>query len=114
MKPTKLFAVLQAVGLILAMGLTPQSVPAGSGDIPFDPNNFVAGAAINSPYWPLIPGTSFVYTNQSAGGCEAELFEVTNRTKSNFPAPYGTIVATEIHDRSWLSPGCDGHYALIE
>ena len=100
--------------VLAAVALSPHTASAARLDIPFDANNFTTGATINNPYWPLIPGTSFVYTNQSKDGCEADLFEVTYQTKSDFAAPYDTIVATEINDRSWLSPDCDGNYALTE
>jgi hypothetical protein len=83
-------------------------------DIPFDAANFDPSQMINNRYWPLVPGTSFVFTSRSEDGCEVELFEVTNELKNDFPAPYDAIVAQEIHDRSWLSTACDDNYALIE
>jgi len=81
---------------------------------PFDAANFTPGQAINNQYWPLIPGTNQVYISQSEDGCEAELFSITNQTKSDFPPPYDSIVATVITDQSWLDPDCSGDYALIE
>jgi hypothetical protein len=110
LKPIGLSTVLAAATLTAE----PVTALAAQLDTPFDPNNFTAGVPVNNPYWPLIPGTSFVYTDQSKQGCEAELFEVTYQTKSDFAAPYDTIVATEINDRTWLSPQCDGNYALME
>lgn len=80
----------------------------------FDAGNFTPGQVINNPYWPLIPGTDEVYTSQSKDGCEVELFAITNDTKSDFPAPYNSIVATVIKDQTWSDPDCSGNYALIE
>ncbi len=104
------------LGLVTAIAVAwmPLASSARTVEIPFDPANFSPGQAIDNQYWPLIPGSSFVYTSESDDGCEVGLFEVTGDTKSDFPAPYDGIVATEIHDRSWLSPECDGNYALIE
>jgi hypothetical protein len=114
MKHVRGFVSSSSATLLFATACLPMAASAGAVDIPFDPANFNPGQAIDNPYWPLVPGTSFAYSSESEDGCEVELFEVTNTTKTDFLAPYSTIVATEIHDRSWLSPECDGNYALIE
>jgi hypothetical protein len=109
--------VLLGAGLVAALGSLGWPVVAAAGgavDTTFSAANFTAGAPIDNKYWPLIPGTQFVFTDQSADGCEVELFQVTDNVKSDFPPPYDSIQATEILDRSWLSPQCDGHYALAE
>lgn len=109
--------LLFATGIALTVASAAWPSPAAAGgkvDTTFNAGNFSPGRAIDNPYWPLVPGTDLVFTNASRDGCEVELFQVTNNIKSDFPAPYDSIVATEIFDRSWLSPGCDGHYVLAE
>ena len=44
-----------------------------------DPANFVA--TIDNPYFPLTPGTTFIYEGQTAGGLEHVSFAVTHNTK---------------------------------
>src|SRR4029077_7421914 len=44
-----------------------------------DPANFVS--QIDNPYFPLVPGTTFVYEGQTAHGLEHSEFAVTHNTK---------------------------------
>jgi hypothetical protein len=44
-----------------------------------DPSNFVA--QVDNPYFPLTPGTTFVYEGQTAEGFEHDEFAVTHRTR---------------------------------
>lgn len=109
--------VLFAVSLVAALafaGLPSPAVAGGTVDTTFDAANFSPGQPIDNRFWPLIPGTEFVFTATSDDGCEVELFQVTNNVKNDFPPPYDSIQATEILDRSWLSPECNGQYKLTE
>jgi hypothetical protein len=109
--------VLLGTGLVAALGSLGWPLSASAGgtiDTTFNAANFTAGTPIDNMYWPLIQGTQFVFTDESADGCEVELFQVTDNVKSDFPPPYDSIQATEILDRSWLSPECDGVYELTE
>ena len=106
--------LLPCSALVAALGLLAQSASAAPLDTTFHPGNFVPGAAITNPYFPLSPGARFVYTAESDAGCEVVLFEVTGNLKSDFQGEYATIQAWEIHDRAWLDPDCSGHYALQE
>src|SRR5262249_54160176 len=83
-------------------------------DTTFVAGNFVPGAPIDNPYSPFIPGTSFVYTSESADGCEVNLVEVTSNFKADFPSPFDSARALEVHDRVWADENCAGHYALTE
>jgi hypothetical protein len=83
-------------------------------DATFDIANFTPGALITNAYWPLLPGTQFVFRTTSADGCEVELFAITGNVKSDFQGAYAGMSAWEIHDQSWLDPACSGHYALQE
>jgi hypothetical protein len=109
--------ILFATGVVVTLasvGLPCTASAGGTVDTTFNAANFTPGAPIDNKYWPLIPGTQFVFTDKSADGCEVELFQVTNNVKYDFPPPYDSIAATEILDRSWLSPQCDGRYSLAE
>lgn len=44
-----------------------------------DPSNFVAD--IDNPFFPLVPGTTFVYEGQTSQGLEHDEFAVTHRTR---------------------------------
>ena len=44
-----------------------------------DPTNFVA--TIDNPYFPLVPGTTFIYEGQTANGLEHNEFAVTHNTR---------------------------------
>ena len=104
-------------GAALAALLTVGASPASGEkllDTTFSAGNFVPGAAIDNPYWPLSPGSSFAYYAESPDGCEVNLVEVLSSYKEDFPPPYDSVKALEIHDRAWLDEGCTGHYALIE
>src|SRR5215813_2900048 len=55
-----------------------QQVPSAAGATPtFDPANFVP--AVDNPYYPLPPGTTFVY--ESPDGASADRLTVTRQTK---------------------------------
>ena len=56
-----------------------------------DPANFVA--AIDNPYFPLVPGTTFVYEGQTSEGFEHVEFAVTHATKVILG-----VTCVEIHD----------------
>jgi hypothetical protein len=53
----------------------------GPYDPVIDPADFVNSTTINNPYFPLTPGTTFIYEGQTAQGLEHEEFFVTNNTK---------------------------------
>ena len=60
----------------LAALLTVVASPASGDnllDTTFHAGNFVPGAAIDNPYWPLSPGSSFAYFAESTDGCEVNL-----------------------------------------
>jgi hypothetical protein len=64
--------------------------PAGY-DPAIDPANFVA--TIDNPYFPLKPGTRFVYEGQTAQGLEHDEFLVTHNTKVILG-----VTCVEVHD----------------
>ena len=69
------------------------------GKAPYDPvinpANFVA--TIDNPYFPLTPGTTFVYEGQTAAGFEHSEFAVTHNTKVILG-----VTCIEVHDTVML------------
>ena len=55
------------------------------------PANFVA--TIDNPFFPLMPGTTFVYEGQTAAGLELDEFAVTHNTKAILG-----VTCVEVHD----------------
>ena len=65
------------------------------GPAPYDPvikpSNFVSG--VNNPYFPLPPGTTYVYEGQTVDGFEHDEFAVTHNTRTILG-----ITCVEVHD----------------
>jgi hypothetical protein len=84
----RIFAVAVAtVGAVFALGAGLGSADAYAADTPqcpkppeFDADNF-AGDEIDNPYFPLEPGTTYIYEGESDGDPVKDVFEVTNDTK---------------------------------
>ena len=69
-----------------------QPLPTGSEPVTLDPADFVA--SIDNPYWPMRPGTVWVYRESDASGEQSRVrVEVLTRTKSILG-----IDATVVHD----------------
>lgn len=72
-----------------------QSACARLGGAPYDPvinpANFVAG--VNNPYFPLTPGTTYVYEGQTSDGLEHSEFFVTHNTRVILG-----VTCIEVHD----------------
>jgi hypothetical protein len=60
-------------------------------DPAIDPSNFVA--RVDNPYFPLTPGTTFVYEGQTQQGFEHDEFAVTHRTREILG-----VTCVEVHD----------------
>jgi hypothetical protein len=69
------------------------ALPQGSEPVSLDPAQFV-GVALDNPYWPMAPGSRWVYRETDAEGTEQQVeVTVTDRTKD-----IDGILATEVHD----------------
>ena len=69
------------------------ALPQGSDTIDLDPSLF-AGVALDNPFWPMAPGSRWVYRETDADGTEQQVeVTVTDRTKD-----IAGIPATEVHD----------------
>jgi hypothetical protein len=60
-------------------------------DPKIDPNNFVG--AVDNPFFPLVPGTTFIYEGKTADGLEHNEVTVTNNHKIILG-----VSCTEVHD----------------
>lgn len=87
---------------------------AGTYEINFDAAVFSNPAVVDNAYWPLIPGTTAVYTAETEDGCVVNRVTVSSETKADFAAPYDGITAVVVEDLEWLSEECDGEYTLLE
>jgi hypothetical protein len=92
---TSLLLPLLAAALLLAGGCGEdgeQALPQGSEPAELDPADFVA--AIDNPYWPMAPGSRWVYREVDGEGGEQQVeVTVTDETKTILG-----IAATVVHD----------------
>lgn len=71
----------------------PYDLPQGSAPAELDPDDFVT--RIENPYWPMAPGSRWVYRETAPDGTRQRVVvEVTGRTKTILG-----IAATVVHDR---------------
>lgn len=69
------------------------ALPQGSDTIELDPSLF-AGVPLDHPFWPIAPGSRWVYRETDADGTEQQVeVTVTDKTKD-----IAGISATEVHD----------------
>jgi hypothetical protein len=86
-RPRALSAALAAVAALSIAGCggdgsgeSTQSLPQGSESVSLDPSGFTT--AIDNPYWPMKPGTRWVYTETDSEGAKLRIgVTVSDRTK---------------------------------
>ena len=71
-----------------------------------DPANF--STLIDNPYFPLIPGTTFVYRSKNTALKGKTLFAVTHNTRV-----IDGVTCVEVHDSVFTDGGADGRYARL-
>jgi hypothetical protein len=97
-----LLSRLATAGLLLALAAAPTPSAAGPVLPDFSPSNFVAGAPIDNPYFPLTPGTRYrasgTVTDPDTGETTFEQDEdfVTFETEV-----IGGVTARVVHARGW-------------
>lgn len=85
-------AIQTATGETADATATAPPLPQGSEPANLDPANFVA--VIDNPYWPMAPGSRWVYRETDSEGAEQRVeVTVTDRTKTILG-----ITATVVHD----------------
>src|SRR6478736_9183461 len=85
-------AVLAAVLALSACGGKSSSLPDGTKSVKLDPSKFTT--TIDNPYWPIRPGSHWVYREVEDGEVHRDDVTVTNQTKT-----LGGIEARVVHDR---------------
>jgi len=100
----------------LALALPVAGAGAANLEVEFDADNFNNPTLIDNQYWPLIPGSVFVYYAEGEDGCEVSRTTVLASTKDDFQGEYAEndFEALDVRDQEWLSEECDGEYVLIE
>ena len=97
-----LFGTAAALALFLATPAAPATV-----SISFDADNFSDPLDIDNPYWPLVPGTTFVYKAEGPDGCEEDHFTVTNNHK-DITINGETVRTRVILDTAYEDDECNG------
>ena len=94
----KRFSILFALALAMAFGIA--SIAAATPSPPdINPANF-AGSPITNPYFPLLPGTTFLYVGEKDGTPNSNTTEVTCDTKMILG-----VTTTVVHDRAYDENG---------
>ena len=76
--------------------------------IPFSPSNFSDSLDIDNPYFPLVPGTTWIYKAETEDGCEVTRTQVTSDTKV-----LAGVTVRVVHDQAFDGETCD-HVELVE
>lgn len=95
---------------VCLMALLFQQHPSAGGlvEAEFDLANFPTPLVIDNPYWPLISGTSFVYTAEDEDECTVNIVVATPAVKNDFTGIYTGLDALVVDDREWRDEDCDG------
>lgn len=80
MKRKRLVGIFTGLLAIIFAMSTIAATPAKQVTIDFDPDNF-AGDPIDNPFFPLEPGTTFIYRGESEGAPTRDVMTVTSDTK---------------------------------
>jgi len=101
------------VACLLGASLLATPAVARKIEIPFDTNDFSTPLTIDNMYWPLVPGSEYVYKAEGQEGCEVDVFEVTNGVKViNID---GDMIDTRIvHDTAYEDEECEGDLIKVE
>jgi len=104
---TKFSQCIATVLFLTAMFTTVNAGGLVEVDVDFT-SDFSDPLIINNPYWPLTPGTTFVYWAMEGEECLVNEVVVTHMSKSDFAAPYDQIIARVVADTEWEDIDCDG------
>jgi len=93
------FSILCALGLAMNFGIT--SIAAATPHPPdIDHVNFVHPITNPNPFFPLVPGTTFVYQGEKEGAQTSNITEVTCNTRDILG-----VTTTEVHDQAFDENG---------
>jgi hypothetical protein len=102
-------ATSAAIGLLALSAAVPMTAAAREVSIPFDPASFSDPTKINNPFFPLVPGQTYVYRATGKDGCEEVSFEVTSQTRE-----VAGVMTRVIHDIAYEDPECNGTLTKVE
>lgn len=94
------------LGAIATLSLASPS-SAKSLEFTFQKSNFDNPLIIDNIFFPLVPGTSFVFEAETTDGCEEDVFTVTSDTKP-ITINGETIDVRVIEDLAYEDTACDG------
>jgi hypothetical protein len=77
-------------------------------DTSYDRGDFTHPLIIDNEYWPLIPGTTFIYAAEGEDECELNIFRVTDGVKVIKGLPGNDLDTVVVHDQAWTDENCDG------
>jgi hypothetical protein len=92
-------SILCALGVAMTFGIT--SIAAATPPPPdVNPANFVHPIANPNPFFPLVPGTTFIYQGVKEGAQTSNITEVTCKTREILG-----VTTTEVHDQAFAENG---------
>lgn len=106
MASTTLLAQLGSTAALALLLASPSA--ARTVEIEFDADNFDTPLVIDNQYWPLVPGTTFVYKAETADGCAENRVTVTSETKDITIPGEPTITVRVVRDLEYEDEDCDG------
>jgi hypothetical protein len=114
MKKTKRFFALITIGLSILFATVSMAASANSVQEQIDPGNFVS--VIDNEYFPLTPGTTFIYRGESDGVATREEVYVTYETKVILGVTCTVVHAQDFEEKvlvedtfDWYAQDVDGN-----
>jgi len=95
--------MLALCGTAALAALLPAGASARDISIPFSASNFSDPLTIDNEFWPLVPGTTFIYKAEGPDGCEEDHFTVTGAKKKILG-----VWTRVVEDLAYEDPECDG------
>lgn len=93
-------AIVTVLAFFVAAAMLPRPSPAGPILPAFSPSNFTPGAAINNPYFPLVPGTTYRSAARTSDPDTGESgFEVDEDVVTSKTQDIGGVRARIVHAR---------------
>jgi hypothetical protein len=92
-----------------ATAVTASELPQGSETVSLDPADFET--AIDNPYWPMAPGSRWVYRETSPGSTQRVVVTVTHKTKEIANGVEARVVRDVVSEHGELVEVTDDWYA---
>ncbi|HZM21966.1 MAG TPA: hypothetical protein VFC02_09490 [Anaerolineales bacterium] len=115
MKRNRLLSMITGLLAIIFAMSTIAATPTRNVSMEFDPANF-AGDPIDNPYFPLEPGTTFIYRGESEGAPTRDVMTVTDQTKEILGVTTTVVHHLSYEDRvlieetfDWFAQDVDGN-----